>query len=237
MQLVKDIYLVSGFAYGLHPNVYAVKGENAVVLIDTGLDENDLSVVDANLRYWGLAQYPLSHVLMTHAHFDHSGNAHLLRQRGAMTVAGPGDAEGIELGDDRTIPYAFGRKFPSCPIDVKVKDGDHVYAAGLDFSVIHVPGHSPGCVFYRLVMDGHIILFTGDVVRVGSNCESAKLGWSGGVDYDREAYMQTLARISKLEADVILAGHFQPCLKDGYKVLQNAYMRALLDWRQPATYE
>jgi glyoxylase-like metal-dependent hydrolase (beta-lactamase superfamily II) len=237
MQLLRNVYLVSGFAYGLHPNAYLVKGQNANVMIDTGLDENDLAVIDATMRDWGLDQAPVSHLLITHAHFDHCGNAHALRQRGAVTVAGPSDAEGIERGDDRTIPYAYGRKFPACPVDVKVKDGDTVEAAGLCFDVIHVPGHSSGCVFYRLVLDGRIILFTGDVVRVGTNCESAKLGWSGGVDYDRKAYMQSLQRIAKLEADVILAGHFQPCLRDGYKVLQNAYMRALLDWRQPATYE
>lgn len=237
MQLVPNVYLVSGFAYGLHPNVYAVQGKGAMVLIDTGLDEHDLAMIDENLHGWGLAQLPLSHILITHAHFDHCGNALVLRERGALTAAGPSDAEGIELGDDRTIPYAYGRKFPACAIDIRVKDGDVIRAAGLDFEVIHVPGHSAGCVFYRLVMDGRTLLFTGDVVRVGANCESAKLGWSGGVDYDRDAYMQSLKRIRKLDADVILAGHFQPCLKDGFKVLQNAYMRALLDWRQPATYE
>lgn len=237
MQLMQDIYLVSGFAYGLHPNVYAVRGSTGVVLVDCGLEQADLNMIDANLRYWGLADLPITHLLITHAHFDHCGNAYALRQRGAVTVAGPSDAEGIELGDDRTIPYAYAMKFPACPIDVKVQDGDVVRAAGLDFEVIHVPGHSAGCVFYKLVTEGRIVLFTGDVVRVRPGAEPAMLGWSGGVDYDRAAYMRTLQRISKLEADVLLAGHFQPCLRDGYKVLQNAYMRALLDWRQPATVE
>ena len=237
MQLLKDIFLVSGWAYGLHPNAYAVKGRDALVLIDCGLDEQDLAVIDVNLRYWDLAQLPISHLLLTHSHFDHSGNAHLIRGRGALTAAGPGDAEGIELGDDRTIPYAYARKFPACPIDIKVKDGDVVRAAGLDFEVIHVPGHSSGSVFYRLILDGRIILFTGDVVRAGANTETAMLGWTGAVDFDRAAYLQSLQRIAKLEADVVLAGHFQPCLKDGYKLLADAYMRGLLDWRRPAVYE
>jgi hydroxyacylglutathione hydrolase len=237
MQLLKDIYLVSGFAYGLHPNAYAVKGRDAVVLIDSGLDERDLATIDGTLRYWDLAQYPLTHLLLTHSHFDHSGNAHAIRQRGVLTAAGPGDAEGIELGDDRTIPYAYARKFPACPIDIKVKDGDIVHAAGLDFEVIHVPGHSCGSVFYKLTLDGRIILFTGDVVRVGANNETAMLGWTGAVDFDRAAYLRSLQRIARLDADVVLAGHFQPCLKDGYKLLADAYMRALLDWRQPAVNE
>jgi glyoxylase-like metal-dependent hydrolase (beta-lactamase superfamily II) len=233
MQLIQDIYLVSGFAYGLHPNVYAVKGTDAVVLIDTGLDENDLSVIDENLHAWELDRLPISHVLLTHAHFDHAGNALALRWRGARIAAGPGDAEGIELGDDRTIPYAYGRKFPACPVDLCVKDGDVVQAAGLAFQVIHMPGHSSGSVFYHLMKQGRNVLFTGDVVHVGPNCESALLGWTGGVDYDRQAYLQSLTHCARLEADAILAGHYQPCLKDGYKVLQKAYARALQELRQP----
>lgn len=237
MQIIKDVYLVSGFAYGVHANVYAVKGEGGVVLVDTGTDAGELEVIDENLSYWGLTQHPLTHALITHAHFDHSGNAHILRKRGAAIAAGPGDAEGIELGDSRTIDYAFGRPFPACPVDIKVKDGDVVKAAGLEFAVFHVPGHSSGCVFYQLVKDNKTILFTGDVIRVDSNCSGAKLGWSGGEDYNLDVYLASLKRASKMKADIILAGHFQPCLKNGTKILQNAYMRALLDWRQPATYD
>ncbi|MGE5559129.1 MAG: MBL fold metallo-hydrolase [Bacillota bacterium] len=237
MQIIKDIFLVSGFAYGLHPNVYAVKGEDAAVLIDTGLAEADLAVIDQNLAYWGLDKHPISHVLITHSHFDHCGNAHHLRKRGAKIAAGPGDAEGIECGDERTIDYAYQMKFPACPVDLKVSDGDVIHAAGLDFTVIHVPGHSGGCVFYRLELDGKVVMFTGDAVRVVGNCESAVLGWSGGTDYDRERYFSTLKKISRLQADIVLAGHFQPCLRDGWRIFQKAYMKALLEWRGPATYE
>lgn len=231
MQILKDIFLTSGLPYGFHPNAYAVKGPHGVVLIDSGLDERDLAVIDSNLRYWGLSQLPVTHLLLTHAHFDHTGNAQELRSRGVLTVAGPGDADGIEQGDARTISYAYGRKFPACKIDLRVKDGDVIDAAGLTFDVIHVPGHSSGCVFYRLVSDGRIILFTGDVVHVGETSDTARLGWNGAVDYNRAAYLASLQRISMLEADVILAGHYQPCLQNGFKVLQNAYMRGLTELR------
>jgi glyoxylase-like metal-dependent hydrolase (beta-lactamase superfamily II) len=237
MELLRDIYLVSGFAFGVHPNVYAVKGPDGVVQIDTGLDETEQAIIDRNLAYWSLADKPPTHALITHAHFDHCGNAHILRKRGVKIVAGAEDAEGIEMGDKRTIGYAYGKKFPVCPVDQKVRDGDVIGAGGLRFEVIHVPGHSKGCVFYRLRHQGRIILFTGDVVRVGTNCQFGKLGWTGGVDFDRAVYLKTLERIADLEADVILAGHFQPCLSDGWKILQDTYKVALLDWRPPATYD
>jgi hydroxyacylglutathione hydrolase len=192
---------------------------------------NDLAQVDANMAYWRLTDQPVVTVLLTHAHFDHCGNARALQECGAAIVAGPGDAEGIELGDERTIPYAYGRKFPACTVDVKVKDGDVVETAGLRFEVIHVPGHTAGCVFYRLVVDGRIVLFAGDVVQTGADSHTARLGWTGGVDYDRATYLNSLQRIARLEADVVLAGHYQPCLKEGYKLLQNAYLRGLMDLR------
>jgi hypothetical protein len=53
----------------------------------------------------------------------------------------------------------------------------------------------------------------------------------------KDVYLAPLERILHMKADVILAGHFQPCLKNGTKILQNAYTRALLDFRQPATYD
>ena len=231
MQILKDIYLTSGLPYGFHPNAYAVKGPRGVVLIDCGLDERDLATIDATLRYWDLSALPITHLLITHAHFDHTGNAQALRGRGILTAAGPGDAEGIEQGDERTIPYAYGRAFPACGIDIRVTDGDIIDAAGLRFEVIHVPGHSTGCVIYKLVHEGRIILFTGDVAHVGETSDTARLGWNGAVDYDPAVYLQSLQRISRLAADLILAGHYQPCLQDGYKVLQNAYMRGLMELR------
>jgi glyoxylase-like metal-dependent hydrolase (beta-lactamase superfamily II) len=237
MQLLRDIYQVSGFPFAVHPNVYALKGPKGVVQIDTGLDETEQAVVDRNFAYWKLDDLPLTDVLITHCHFDHCGNAHILRKRGARIVASVEDAEGIETGDKRTIGYAYGKRFPACPVDLKVRDGEVVSAGGLQFDVIHVPGHSRGCVFYRIRSEGKVILFTGDVVRVGTNCQFGKLGWSGGVDYDRAEYFRTLERILDLEADVILAGHFQPCMSDGWKILQDAYKVALLDWRPPATYD
>lgn len=237
MRLLNDVYLLSGFAYGLGPNVYAVKGSRGIVLIDTGLDQNDLTVVDKSLAYWGMERESISHVLLTHAHFDHSGNANTLRKGGAVIVASEAAAEGIESGDNRTVDYAFHQRFTPCQVDIKVHDKETVEAGGLTFEVVHAPGHSAGSVVYLIRLDDKVIFFTGDVVRVGPDCQAGRLGWSGAVDYDRDAYLRTLERLSKLECDVLFGGHYQPCLIDGWKILQDAFKVALLEWRPPATYD
>jgi hypothetical protein len=90
-------------------------------------------------------------------------------------------------------------------------------------------------MFFKLAMDGKTVIFTGDVLSVGEDCAYAKLGWTGAVDYNRFDYFDSVRKFSKLDADLILPAHFQLCLKDGWKILQNAYLQALMEWRQPAT--
>ncbi|WP_102345981.1 MBL fold metallo-hydrolase [Bacillus sp. Marseille-P3661] len=229
MQIIRNVFQVCGSPFGTNTNSYAVKGEDSIVLIDGGLDEAQLEIVDENLKYWGLSDYPISHMLITHAHFDHSGNAHIFKKRGAQIVAGPGDAEAIETGDERTLSYAFrGKKFNPCKVDVTVKDGDIINAAGLNFEVIHTPGHSGGSVVYKLEVDGKMVLFMGDFLVIGPDCQSVEFGWNGSPDYDQKAYYESVVKIKDYPADILLTGHLQPCLRDGYAVLQDSYKEAIL---------
>ena len=55
MRLTNHVYLLSGFAYGLHPNVYGIDTPEGVVIIDTGLNQEDMQCVDKRLQQWGLA--------------------------------------------------------------------------------------------------------------------------------------------------------------------------------------
>jgi len=241
MEIVRNVYRVAGPPYGTHQNVYLIKGKDALVMVDTGIDAEELAVIDENIVYWGLKDYPISHVLITHSHYDHCANAHILRKRGAKIVAGPSDAEGMELGDDRTASYAFThkKKFVPCPVDLKVKDGDIINAAGLKIKVIHVPGYTRGSVFYKFVTEGKIILFTGDVIKVNFERHNfrlgAKLGWSGGMDYDRDLYFETIKKISSMKADFLLPGHLEPCMREGWQILRDAYTVARYEWHnQPS---
>ncbi len=245
MQLTKDIYLVGGYPYpylrsagGFKlKNIYAVKGDGALVLVDTGEDEVQMELAYRNIDYWGLSDLPISHVLITHAHYPSAANAHLLRNAGAKIVAGPSDAEGIESGDERTIGYAYTHKerFVPCTVDIKVEDGDTVEAAGLTFEVIHTPGHSTGSLIYKLVVEGRTVLFTGDTVKVADYCSGAKLGWTGGADYDPKAYVESIRRVSTMDADVLLPADGQPCMREGWQILQSAYVTAKMTLlNQPA---
>jgi glyoxylase-like metal-dependent hydrolase (beta-lactamase superfamily II) len=230
MQIMKRIYQLSGAPYGLHPNVYGILGEDAVVLIDSGTNRTDLQVIEQNLSAWGLSGYPVSHLLLTHSHFDHSGNAHIFKSRGSKLAAGIGDAEGIETGDERITYYSYADTYVPCQVDLKVRDGDVIQAAGLEFEVLHLPGHSRGSVAYLLRIDGQAVLFSGDTLMAGANGK-AQLGVAVGADYDPAAYLESLKRLSRLEADAVLGGHFHPCLRNASYLLKNGYRTGLLQLR------
>ena len=67
-----------------------------MVLIDTGLDETDRIQIQETMKTWGLEKRQISDVFLTHAHFDHAGNAFWFEKAGAHVWAGEADADSIE---------------------------------------------------------------------------------------------------------------------------------------------
>ena len=231
MQILPDIYLLDGHAYGAHPNFYLIHTNEGNVIVDSGIGPDALERADRQIGPWGISLEKVDYLLLTHSHYDHMGNAAALRSRGAQVLAGPGDAEGIEIADGRTIPYVEGRPLPPCKVDRVVRDGDVIEACGLRIDVIHVPGHTDGSTVYQLRRDGKIIWFVGDVLMAQTEDYEPQLGWTGGEDFDKATYIESLKRLASLPVDCVLAGHFIPYLRDAHRLVGRAYMKALIDWR------
>jgi glyoxylase-like metal-dependent hydrolase (beta-lactamase superfamily II) len=231
MQILPNIYLLDGFAYAQHANFYLVHSEQGNIVIDAGTIPADLERAEQHLGKWGISLEQVNALLLTHSHYDHVGNAAELRRRGATVIAGPGDAEGVELADWRTAPYAAGFQVPACQVDRVVQDGDVIEACGFRFEVIHAPGHTDGSVIYHLRHAGQIIWFVGDVVMINNTNFEPELGWQGGEDFDKPTYLRTLQRLAELPVDCILAGHYFPYLAEGRRLVGRAYVKALVEWR------
>jgi glyoxylase-like metal-dependent hydrolase (beta-lactamase superfamily II) len=231
MQILPNIYLLDGFAYAQHPNFYLIHNDLGNIVVDAGTVKADLERAEQQLSTWGISLEKVDYLFLTHSHYDHVGNAARLRSRGAKVIAGTGDAEGVELADSRTIPYAAGFQLPPCKIDRVVQDGDVIEACGFRFEVLHAPGHTNGSVIYQLRHVGKIIWFVGDVLMVDNTDYEPKLGWQGGEEFDKPAYIESLKRLSTLPVDCILAGHYFPYLGDGHRLVGRAYVKALIEWR------
>ena len=231
MELMKGLYQLTGGMFAVHQNVYAVDAGTEIVLIDSGKDEKDYEVICRNLSYWGLSDKPVGKVLLTHAHVEHSGNAARFERGGAVIYGHTLCKEAVESGNDRTACYAFMHQppFECCKGVIAVAEGDIISSGDLQFSVVETPGHSDDSVVYMVNLNGTTIMFSGDTILCDKLNKESRLGWTGAVDYDQNKYLQTLIRLSEFNIDTLLPGHGEICLKEAWRMLGGAYVRARLE--------
>ncbi|GFK95918.1 Hydroxyacylglutathione hydrolase GloC [Fundidesulfovibrio magnetotacticus] len=138
----------------LETNSYlAVEGASAVA-VDVGGDPAPM------LRHLERCGATLTHILLTHLHFDHAyGVKALAEATGATVHAGAADrvlldselGQGGFMGLPRLNPYAFQ----------DLAEGE-TELLGQPCRVLATPGHSPGSLTYHFPKAG--VAFTGDVL-------------------------------------------------------------------------
>ncbi len=234
MQILPGVYLVNGSPYGRHQNGYLVHHDGATLLLDSGdlEDAETLPEVERNAGRWGFRLEAASHLLITHAHFDHASHAAALQRRGMQMVASPETAEAMAAGDERCIGYAVQRVFEPCRVDITLRDGEELAVGGLRVRCLAAPGHTDGLVVYEIVLDGEWLWFVGDLLEAQHAHRWVKLPWTGAPDFNREKSIQSLARLLKLPpCDHLLPGHGPVAIGNGRRLLEMAYTEALLKWR------
>ena len=182
--------LIAGFPAGsFAANCYLVAPEPGAecVIIDPGEDaEGGIAEIIAEHRLKPVA------VLLTHGHIDHVWSvAPVCGARGIPAYIHPDDrgllsdpARGLPLGPGQQL---FGGLEFTEPDDVKeLTDGTVLSLAGLEMTVNHAPGHTPGSVVFR---SDPAIMFSGDLLFAGS---IGRTDLPGG---DTAVMMDSLARV------------------------------------------
>lgn len=234
MQILPGVYQVNGSPYGRHQNGYLVHHDGATILIDSGdlEDAETLPEVERNAARWGYAIEDITHLFITHAHFDHASHAAALQRRGLQLVASPTTAEAMAAGDERCIGYAVQRVFEPCQVDVILEDGQALEVGGLRVRCLAAPGHADGLVIYEIELNGERLWFTGDMFQAMHAHRWVELPWTGALDFDRAKYIQSLARLLKLPpCDHLFPGHGPAAIGNGRRLLEMAYTEALIKWR------
>ncbi len=237
MQITDKVYQVLGGMYANLANVYVIKADNSLIMIDAAEDERDYKVIEESMKRFGLDKYPISYLLITHKHFGHIGNAYKLQQGGTKVIAGRGDAKAIESGTmDEVMDFSPfpARDYVPCKVDIAVEDGQELNLDGITITTYEIPGHTDGSILYEYVENGEHIFFIGDVVQVQEDCKGAILNWEGAEEFDAEKNLETFVRLSRMKCDIVLAGHMQACMQNGQLIMQDAVHQALLKYREPS---
>ena len=134
-------------------NSYFLAGEDGnAVLIDGG--ENYKLIKETQEKY-GLKVKAL---LLTHAHFDHAGNAAQIAADGETVYVS--EKDGIKLASGDTLAARFGRKAQPVKDFVTIKEGDVLDLFGMKIEVLETAGHTDGSLTFKT----ENALFTGDTL-------------------------------------------------------------------------
>ena len=121
-------------------------------------------VVDPGGRAKEIAEYAkkegakIEAVLLTHAHFDHTGGVAELQELGAEVLLHRDDAALLTSGGN--LAAELGGTLRGFVPDVTLCGGETLTVAGLGVRVVHTPGHTAGSVCY-IVED---CIFSGDTL-------------------------------------------------------------------------
>lgn len=109
----------------------------------------------------------LSHILITHAHFDHVGGLAELKEQypNVPVYIHPDAVPWLQRAPHQA--NLFGMFMPQPPEPEQLlKEGDVIEVGTLKLEVLYTPGHAPGHVSFLLAQAG--VIFDGDVLFQGS---------------------------------------------------------------------
>jgi glyoxylase-like metal-dependent hydrolase (beta-lactamase superfamily II) len=208
IELAPRVYVAQGYDFA---DIAFVVTNDGVVAIDAGTTEVNARAALAALRR--ITSAPITHVLVTHAHWDHIGGLPALRGSGTRVVASARFNDELKIVNDTgvTFRYFFGsdapRRYELTP-DRLVDHRDTLTVGGTEFVLYPVRGaETADALMIHLSASG--VLFVGDTFM-------PFLGAPFLPEGSPEALFDNIALIRSLGPRLLIHGH--PPLTDLFTI-------------------
>lgn len=171
IELAPDVYRIPTMGRSAINSFALLEPDGSVTLVDAGLKQAPKRIVAA-LGELGKQPGDVERIVLTHAHYDHAGGAHRLRERTGAPVSVHHDDAGFARAGEpppidrssiaaRVLAFLPGGGWDEIEVDEEIADGQLLDVAG-GLRVIHTPGHTPGHV--SLLHEPSGTLITGDAL-------------------------------------------------------------------------
>jgi glyoxylase-like metal-dependent hydrolase (beta-lactamase superfamily II) len=220
-EITEGLFVIEGIGSA---NVFCIGNPQEFVLIDTGIFMKTKYLIDElNKSDFHLQQLKL--ILITHCHCDHIGGVkEILDQSTAKVAAHKND-----------IPYILQKSIIDGPykemmieeqkvmkklncvvpkVDIELEDNDIIES----FSVINVPGHTPGSI--ALYQSEKRWMFFGDVIRE-SKKDGVNIGKPEKFNLDTEQVKKDARRLLSYDIEYALLSHRKAYIGNDVNILRN----------------
>ena len=189
---------------------FLIEHDDGLVLLDTGLAPEAVDAqaaygeigrqiafapekrVDRQLEALGYAPSEITHVVVSHAHFDHTGGLRLFPR--ARFLLGEGDRGAVD--DPEASEVARAEDFaPAREFAWTFVEGDLDLFGDYSVVMLAMPGHTPGNTSLLVRFPGRTLLLTGDTAHLRSAVETPA---PMGADTDPVAAVASLHRVRAL---------------------------------------
>jgi metallo-beta-lactamase class B len=186
--------------------IYLITTPQGHFLINSGFEET-VPLIRASVESLGFKMRDIKFLLASHAHSDHVAGHALARElTGAKVYVMRGDASVIASGGKGQYLYTKSR-WPACPVDRVLKDGEKLALGGTTLVARRTPGHTRGCTSWtcRVADSGKKY----DVVVIGSPNVNPGYQLVGNTDYPEISrdFSTTFRVLKATPCDIFLGAH------------------------------
>jgi glyoxylase-like metal-dependent hydrolase (beta-lactamase superfamily II) len=209
VELAPGVHVAQGFDFG---DIGFVSTDEGIVAIDAGTTEETVRLALQALRR--VTSRPITHVILTHAHWDHIGGLGALLESNPRVIAQAAFAEELGIVNDTGVRFRYffgaagsGRRYEVRPHHL-VREPETLTVGGTRFVLYPAHGGETADALLIHVPDRGA-LFVGDAFM-------PYLGAPFVAEGSAEGLFETIALIRTLQPRVLVHGH--PPLTDIYTV-------------------